>query len=1270
MQQPGLSSHHTFFPRLLAISTLLLFTMSSFLVGGGTALAAPADSNATIAVSGTPLGVSTHYIGANAGPGYDYAKFNDIGFNSMRIWDDITEFEPADDSSTYGSPAIAQIKGDKNIGSDNLIPWSTWDSNFSTYRSFFDQIKKDNVRLMVSLRSTGNNHGQAWLKNQPPKTTADWNEWWEHVFAEIYWLNVRNNYHVDDWEIFNEPDNGGQGWNGDTLQYETFVQYTSDAIKYVYHTFLPGRTPNIYASALSYPQVGGVNVPNGWQDDVLHWTGSDFNAASYHYYHSGSEFLNGASIAHTQLNNATRSNYPVWLTEWGSYDETSQQQGINPNCDSNEPCAVRMIDDLILGSQPGDHYLYGSEYYVFGQGDYGDSILDGKGNPRTVYYALRLGTRALQGGKTTFKSTPSSSDLDAITTQDTAGNLYLLTVNTSGTNYTVNEDVSALYSQPAGGSTIYRYDANNNDTSAAGPAVTNGHVTFSIPANGAALIKIDKAPAKADKQVPSQPGDLKVTAHNETQVSLSWSASTDNVGVETYVIYANGKEIGGTPNGTTTATLYGLKPDTTYSFQIKARDAAGNQASSSVVKVKTDRLPVGKYEAENGVFANGAARDYASVPTYSGLGFVEGFWNVGASDTITVKVPGKGDYIVNLRYTNGTGSTQPLSIYVNGSKVKQTQLSPLPDWQTWGEQAEMLTLKAGTNTITYQQDKGDGSMMKLDYIEVTASGAHAPAAPNLTSAQSGAGQATLTWSSVPDAAGYKIKYGNGNGSGSYTQTLEVGNVLSQVIPDLVGNLPYYFVVTAYNRNGESASSNEQHITVGVSDAPVKLSGTPFGSSPASSYFKTYNAAFDGDLNSGFDYAQPNGGYVGLDLGAGNASPVTKIRFAPLPGWVGLQDRMIGGKFQGSNTSPTSGYVDLYTIPSRPAAGWNDVTITASTSYRYLRYLAPDGGYGDIAELEFYRPNYPGPTAPVHPVLECVLNEGNNNYIARFGYQNDNATPVVVPAGALNGFNSAPLAQGQPTTFLTGRQQFVFNVPLSGGNLVWSLFGRTATAAQSSTACPADTQPPSAPSALIASNRTATSITLAWTGSTDNIAVAGYDVYANNNKVATTTDTTVNLTDQTPDTTYSFVIKARDGSGNVSDPSNTLTVTTPTNWVASASAYSTPEPPALAVDRDPTTRWSSGALQTPGMYFQVDLTKQQTFSKIVIDNTASPNDYPRAFSVYVSDDGSTWGNPVATGSGTPRSTTITFAAQTARYVRIQLTAAASDAWWSIHELYIS
>jgi hypothetical protein len=64
--------------------------------------------------------------------------------------------------------------------------------------------------------------------------------------------------------------------------------------------------------------------------------------------------------------------------------------------------------------------------------------------------------------------------------------------------------------------------------------------------------------------------------------------------------------------------------------------------------------------------------------------------------------------------------------------------------------------------------------------------------------------------------------------------------------------------------------------------------------------------------------------------------------------------MLGGKFQGSNTSSSSGFTDLHTVTVTPAlGGWVEVTLTDATTYWYSRYLSPDGGFCNVAEIEFY-----------------------------------------------------------------------------------------------------------------------------------------------------------------------------------------------------------------------------------------------------------------------------------------------------------------------------
>ncbi len=144
--------------------------------------------------------------------------------------------------------------------------------------------------------------------------------------------------------------------------------------------------------------------------------------------------------------------------------------------------------------------------------------------------------------------------------------------------------------------------------------------------------------------------------------------------------------------------------------------------------------------------------------------------------------------------------------------------------------------------------------------------------------------------------------------------------------------------SAYNCNFDSMAFTRSRITGTV----FSDSFGPYGGSPNNSAAQ----AFDGDINTFYDCASANGGYTGIDAGA--PVRVTGLNFAPR-----YFERMVGGVFEGSNTSATSGYVTLYTIPSNPAYGLNNsVAIADPTPYRWLRYRGPDGGFCNVSEIQF------------------------------------------------------------------------------------------------------------------------------------------------------------------------------------------------------------------------------------------------------------------------------------------------------------------------------
>lgn len=89
----------------------------------------------------------------------------------------------------------------------------------------------------------------------------------------------------------------------------------------------------------------------------------------------------------------------------------------------------------------------------------------------------------------------------------------------------------------------------------------------------------------------------------------------------------------------------------------------------------------------------------------------------------------------------------------------------------------------------------------------------------------------------------------------------------------------------------------------------------------------------------------------------------------------------------------------------------------------------------------------------------------------------------------------------------------------------------------------DTEAPTAPSNLVASNVAQTTLSLSWTASTDNVSVTGYDVFQGSTNIGSVTGTSANITGLSPATTYSFKVRAHDAAGNNSGFSNTVNVTT-------------------------------------------------------------------------------------------------------------------------------
>ncbi|WP_330745276.1 endonuclease [Chryseobacterium sp. CP-77] len=119
-----------------------------------------------------------------------------------------------------------------------------------------------------------------------------------------------------------------------------------------------------------------------------------------------------------------------------------------------------------------------------------------------------------------------------------------------------------------------------------------------------------------DSQAPTAATNLVASNPTSNSIALSWTAATDNVGVTSYQIYANGT-LKATVSGTTTSTIVsGLSPLTQYTFYIIAKDAFSNSSPQSTTATETTLdVPAGggSCGTENFEMISGAANTYLTA---------------------------------------------------------------------------------------------------------------------------------------------------------------------------------------------------------------------------------------------------------------------------------------------------------------------------------------------------------------------------------------------------------------------------------------------------------------------------------------------------------------------------------------------------------------------------------------------------------------------------------------------------------------------------------
>ncbi len=206
--------------------------------------------------------------------------------------------------------------------------------------------------------------------------------------------------------------------------------------------------------------------------------------------------------------------------------------------------------------------------------------------PNTSAPSAPLNVTTLAAPDTTPPSVPTGLASSAVTQ---TGFTLTWTASTDAvgvTGYTILRDGSPIGTTP--GTTTFNVTGLTAGTTYAFTVTANDAVPNtsapSAPLNVTTLAAPDTTP-------PSVPTGLASSAVTQTGFTLTWTASTDAVGVTGYTILRDGSPIGTTP-GTTTFNVTGLTAGTTYAFTVTANDAVPNtSAPSAPLNVTTLAAP-------------------------------------------------------------------------------------------------------------------------------------------------------------------------------------------------------------------------------------------------------------------------------------------------------------------------------------------------------------------------------------------------------------------------------------------------------------------------------------------------------------------------------------------------------------------------------------------------------------------------------------------------------------------------------------------------------
>ena len=303
--------------------------------------------------------------------------------------------------------------------------------------------------------------------------------------------------------------------------------------------------------------------------------------------------------------------------------------------------------------------------------------------------------------------------------------------------------------------------------------------------------KVQASQTSSDTEVPTTPTNLISPSMTSTTVDLSWTASTDNVGVTAYDVYSGSTVVNTVYS--TNCTISGLIPNTTYSFYVNAKDAAGNISNPSNVLNVTTHQQV----------------DNVAPSTPTNLTVLS-----KTDTTIALSWNGSTDNVGVQGYVIYNGTTVMESVY--GTSYTLSSLSPMTIYS--------LTVRAKD----YAGNISEASNM----VEVTTLPANVPLSiPANISTVATQTTISLTWDQVLGATSYEIEADGNLVNVTNTEYKHTG---------LNPNRLYTYKVRAKNANTTSEWSNTISQTT-LSNIPSNIITTPNTTSVTISWDKIEDA---------------------------------------------------------------------------------------------------------------------------------------------------------------------------------------------------------------------------------------------------------------------------------------------------------------------------------------------------------------------------------------------------------------------------------------------